>query len=92
MRFDPYADAAIKRDRTDAAALTIEEARALTNWCDWHPASWTDGLSLAEVLALYHAAIEWDSLNGWLEERPAEAVAAYNAAVKDAARHWALPS
>lgn len=83
MAFDPYERSDIKRHDTDTAKLTLDQIKTLTNWCDCQRCSLTDSLSLAEILALFHVSIDWDTFEDWTEEEPAAAVAAYNGVVKN---------
>lgn len=77
----------IGRDDTDARKLTIEQAKALGNWCDWQSCSTfedKDGnpFPLQAVLDLWHASVVYEDFESWFSEEPKAARKAYVAICK----------
>lgn len=87
MTFDPHADTPLKKNDKDAAKLTLEQAEALVNWANVQDYRLFEHLPLSEVLALYHASIEWETFEDWINAEPAVAIAAYNICVSDPSNH-----
>ena len=89
-KHDPYKGCVIQAEDTDAAKLTIEQADSLV-WFYWvHDKPLSHGVPLQELLNLWHASIEWCSFQGWLEEKPEEAAAAYNRCISDPSKHFSV--
>ena len=67
---------------TDARKLTVEQAKALTNWCDCQSCSTFEdrdgnGFPLQAVLDLWHKSIIYDTFESWHEDYPQQARTAY---------------
>jgi len=82
MLFDPYADSPIKRGDTDASRLNREQAATLMGWCDCQSESLWDGMTLQEILHVYHVSIEHLTFEDWAEECGDVARHAWNAVTK----------
>lgn len=57
----------------DIRKLSVEELRTLGNFVRNTRMSYTDDLNAEQILALYHAASEYDCVESWLEEEPTAA-------------------
>lgn len=77
-KFNPYADVSIKQDHTDAALLNREQVSDLMGWCDFQDESLWDGMTMQEILNIWHVSIEYDSFEGWAQERGDEARKQWN--------------
>jgi hypothetical protein len=71
--------ASIKTKR--AGNLTRDETTTLMAWCDCQTESLWDGMSLQEILNVYHATSEWTSFEAWAEEDWRAAYKAWNRAI-----------
>ena len=72
----------IGRGDTDARKLTIEQAKALTNWCDCQSCSTFEdrdgnGFPLQAILDLWHKSIVYDTFELWYSEEQEAARRAY---------------
>lgn len=66
-----------------AQKLNREEVQALMNWCDCQTEDLWEGMTLQEILNVWHASSEWDLWEGWAEEDRQAAHKAWNKAVRD---------
>jgi hypothetical protein len=65
-----------------ASDLTLDECQSLKTWCDWQAASLWEGLNLQEILNVYRATAQYETLEGWAEEDWRAAYKAWNRAVR----------
>ena len=67
-KFNPYEDVSIKQDDTDASQLNREQMTDLMAWCDYQDESLWDGMTLQEILNVWHISINYYSFEGWAQE------------------------
>lgn len=61
--------------------LTLDDMRVLLNWCGWQDESLWDGMSLQEILNVYHVSNKWDTWELWAQAEGDIAREAWNAVV-----------
>ena len=66
-----------------ACDLTRDETQALMNWWDCQDESLWGDMSLQEILNVYRATAEYDTIEGWAQEDWQAAYKAWNSAVID---------
>lgn len=74
----------------NAAKLSLEDVARLVNWCSWQSSDLWEGMTLQDILNVYHASRDWDTFEGWTEEEGDVARIAWNKAVKDTGHHLRL--
>jgi hypothetical protein len=80
-KFNPYADSSIKIDDCDPAKLNREQMADLMAWCDCQSESLWDGMTLLEILNVYHVSIDYTTFEGWSQEQGDKARKAWNRVV-----------
>jgi hypothetical protein len=73
-----------------AADLSREECQTLMNWCDWQREDLWSGMSLQDILNVYHVSSEWDTFEAWSEEEGDVARHAWNSVVENKGHHLIL--
>lgn len=91
MAFDPYTDGQNPMFRqTDAGKLLREETQRLMDWCDFQSESLWEGMTLQDILNVWHVSCDWDSFEGWASEEGDVARKAWNSVVSDPEHHLEL--
>jgi hypothetical protein len=89
--FDPYSDGTNPMFRqVDASKLTREEIARIMNWCDHQAEDLWDGMTLQDILNVWHISRDWDTFEDWAMEEGDIARKAWNSVVQDHKQHLSL--
>jgi len=91
LKFNPYLSNSSPMFTTaDAALLSRDEVQRLMGWCDRQRESLWDGMTLQDILNVWHISCQWDNFESWSEDEGDVARLCWNAVVKDKQQHLEL--